>query len=236
MKNIPLLLGTIIGTLALIIGVAFFFSQDATEQLAVSTETTTLNARHTAGPSDARVTVVEFSDFQCPSCRAAAPLVAQIKTQYPDDVQVVYRHFPLGIFPNSRLAATASEVAAESGLFWEYHDLLFDNQEVWSAISGQAEVLEELASYAEQLEIDKATFLERMEASELIEHVETDRQAGIALQVDSTPTFFVNGVRTSAPQLLATVESALASSVSVDTDSLENDSTASASTDSVEAE
>ncbi|MEX0895815.1 MAG: DsbA family protein [Patescibacteria group bacterium] len=236
MKNIPLLLGTIAGTLLLIMGVAFFFSQEAPEQASVDPSVVTQDARHTYGPDNAAVTVVKFSDFQCPSCRAAAPLVTDLKERYPEDVQVVYRHFPLDSFANSRLAATASEVAAESGLFWEYHDLLFDNQQTWSAISGRGEVLEEFAGYAEQLEIDKAIFLERMEDSELMQNVETDRQVGEALQVTATPTFFVNGERISAPQLLAAVESALATSDTTSEDSVLESEDVESATDSAEAE
>lgn len=237
MKNIPLLLGTIVGTLLLIVAVAFFFSQDNAEQISLEPNLVSEGGRHTFGPDDALVTVVEFSDFQCPACRAAAPQVDALKAQYPEQVQIIYRHFPLDqIHPNARLAAVASEVAAESELFWEYHDLLFENQPTWSAITERTDLVEAFASYAEELEIDKAAFLERIEASELAQHVETDRQLGNSVGVDGTPTFFVNGVRTTAPQLLPTVESILAENVVEveDAQEVESEESAPADVDSQE--
>lgn len=212
MKNIPLLVGTILGTIILIIAVAFFFSGPVTPtgEATVADQAQLLEgARHTFGPEDAQVTVVEFSDLQCPACKAAQPLVTQLKNNYGDSVQVVYRHFPLdSIHPNARLAAQASEVAAEEGKFWEYHDLLFAKQEEWSAIADKQELLNSFGEYAAQLQIDKASFLEKIESQEVAEKVAADAGLGTALQVSSTPTFFVNGQQTTAPQLITAVESA----------------------------
>jgi len=213
MKNIPLLIGTIVGTIILIIAVAFLFSGEPAEQLAADPASLTEGARHKYGAEAPLVTVVEFSDLQCPACRAAQPLVATLKEQYADQVQIVFRHFPLdSIHPNARLAAVASEVAAESGLFWEYHDVLYERQDQWAQISSRSDLVNAFVEYAAELEIDTEQFMERIEDAGLAQAVEQDRQLGISLQVDATPTFFVNGVRTPAPQLVTAVESALASS------------------------
>lgn len=226
MKNIPLLIGTIVGTIVLIIVIAFMFSGEPAEQIAADPTSLTEGARHAYGAEAPLVTVVEFSDLQCPACRAAQPLIATLKEQYADQVQIVFRHFPLdNIHPNARLAAVATEVAAESGLFWEYHDILFERQDEWGEISSRADVVNAFAAYAAELEIDTEQFTERIEDAGLAQAVEQDRQLGISLQVNATPTFFVNGVQTPAPQLVSAVESALASSATgtVEVETLESD-------------
>lgn len=212
MKNIPLLVGTILGTIILIVGVAYFFSgpvTPATEMAAVEPAQVTEGARHSFGPEEAQVTVVEFSDFQCPACKAAEPMIQQLKNNYSDSVKFVYRHFPLdSIHPNARLAAQASEVASDQGKFWEYHKILFDKQGEWSDVADKQQVLNLFGEYAAQLQIDKADFLEKIETQEVVERVAKDADLGSALRVSSTPTFYVNGKQTTAPQLLTAVESA----------------------------
>ena len=88
---------------------------------------------HIKGGKKAKITLVEYSDFQCPYCGAFEPTVDQVLEKYPDDVRVVFRHFPLrSIHPNAAPAANASECAAEQGKFWEFHAKLFQNQETLS--------------------------------------------------------------------------------------------------------
>lgn len=210
MKNVPLLLGTIIGTIVLIIVVAFVFSGSSSSPDQATDVNLTEGARHFYGNPESAITVVEFSDLQCPACRAAQPLVTSLKEQYGDQINVVFRHFPLDtIHPNARMAAVATEVAAESGLFWEYAELLFDRQEEWSSIASRDELETQLAAFASELEMDEDQFRERMQDATLADAVEADRQVGLSAQVDSTPTFFVQGVKTSAPQLISAVESLL---------------------------
>ncbi|MDQ5951840.1 MAG: hypothetical protein QG639_1121 [Patescibacteria group bacterium] len=212
MKNIPLLVGTILGTIILIVGIAYFFSgpvSPTAETVVVDQAKLTDGARNSFGPEQAQVTVVEFSDLQCPACKAAAPLVTQLKNNYGDSVKVIYRHFPLdSIHPNARLAAQASEVAGDEGKFWEYHDMLFAKQEEWSDIADKQQLINVFGDYASQLQIDKASFLEKIESQEVAERVARDSDLGTEIQVNSTPTFFVNGKQTSAPQLITAVESA----------------------------
>lgn len=212
MKNIPLLIGTVVVTLLLIVGVAVLFSNNSISGGQVTVDQTLLlkRATHRKGPETAPVTIVEFSDFQCPACRAAQPLVAQLLTQFPEDVSLVYRHFPLdAIHRNARLAAQAAEAASEYGKFWEYHDLLFENQLAWQDITNREELFAIFAEYAEQLAIDKTEFIAKIESDAVIERVQTDTAVAVQLGVSATPTFYVNGTRTSAPELRATVESVL---------------------------
>jgi protein-disulfide isomerase len=212
MKNIPLLVGTILGTVLLIVAVAYFFSGPAvsTDQSVQVDQAKLLDgSKYSFGAEQAKVTVVEFSDFQCPACKATEPMVSQLKNSYGDSVKFVYRHFPLdSIHPNARLAAQASEVAGLQGKFWEYHDLLFAKQEEWSDIADKEQLINKFAEYAAQLQIDKASFLEKIESQEVVETVTKDSSLATELNVNSTPTFYVNGKQTAAPQLITAVESA----------------------------
>jgi len=87
---------------------------------------------HTKGAESPKVLIVEFSDFQCPACASFTPFVSQIIADYPSDVAVHYRHFPLPMHPSADEAARAAEAAAEQGKFWEMHDILFERQNDWS--------------------------------------------------------------------------------------------------------
>ncbi len=219
MKNLPLLIATVIGSIALIFGIAAVFSNSAgtgqqpAQQLSneqvVGANPHTIRAADDASGS-ASVTIVEFSDFQCPACRSAEPLVKSILEQNPDDVELVYRHFPLSnIHPYAQLAGQASEVAAEEEVFWEYHDLLFENQTEWSDAGSRGTAMELFIGYFEQLEVDTAEIESRIESQEVKERVLDDLSAGNQLGVQGTPTFYVNGTQTTAQQLQSAVQSAL---------------------------
>ena len=132
------------------------------------------------------------------------------------EVRFIYRHYPLDeIHPNARLAAQAAEVANADGKFWQMHDALFEQQTAWAKITDKKELIDTFAGYAEKIEIDKAAFLERIESPEIVAAVQADRSLGESLNVQATPTFFVNGFKTTAPQLLATVESLSPTTASV---------------------
>jgi protein-disulfide isomerase len=226
MKNIPLLVGTILGTLLLVVGVAFFFSNSQTapegETQIVDQSVLLQDARHSYGPEDAAVTIVEFSDFSCPSCRATQPLLKQVANAYPEDVRLVYRQFPLGSFPNTQLAAQASEYIGEQGLFWEFNDMLYERQQEWSQIRSEAEFQEVLVSYAEELGIDTTDFIEKIQDTKYRDLVYADRSLGNSLNVSGTPTLFVNGQRLSAPnQLPSLIEAMLAADSSTSQEEME---------------
>jgi predicted DsbA family dithiol-disulfide isomerase len=139
------------------------------------------------GPDDARVTIVEFSDFQCPYCQRATPILDEIVARYPEDVRVVYRHLPLdSIHPEARASAEASACAHEGGKFWEYHDLLFANN--------RALAPEQLRGYAEQVGLDVEAFDACMETRRHAAAVQADVLEAQSIGITGTPAFVVNGI------------------------------------------
>lgn len=140
------------------------------------------------GSEDAPVTIIEFSDFQCPFCsRFFSQTYPQIKQEYEGKVRFVYRDFPLtSIHENAQKAAEAAECADEQGKFWEYHDMLFSNSQALDDAS--------LKSYASQLGLDSNAFNQCLDSGKYTEEVQKDYQEGISYGVTGTPAFFINGV------------------------------------------
>ena len=143
----------------------------------------------TFGDADAKVTVVEFSDFQCPYCTRAAEVANKVKENYPKGVRFVFRQFPLSFHQEAHLAAQASLAAAAEGKFWEYHDLLFENQKSLGR--------ESLEKYAEQLGLNMATFKKALDEGTYKDAVDKDIELGGKIAVSGTPTMFINGKRVS---------------------------------------
>lgn len=137
------------------------------------------------GPKNAPITIVEFSDFQCPYCAKAQPVLLQVLEAYPKEVRLVYRHFPLESHSQARPAAEAAECAARQGKFWEYHARLFADP----ADLGPAR----LAAIAQELGLDPRAFATCLEAGKAGARVAEDLAAGREAGVTGTPTFFVNG-------------------------------------------
>jgi len=137
------------------------------------------------GPANAPVTIVEFSDFQCPYCKRVLPTLEQVEQKYGDQVRVVYRHYPLSIHPEAQKAAEAANCAGDQGKFWEMHDLLFEEQ--------QKLALEDLKDKATRLGLDTAKFGQCLDSNQHAQTVVTDMNEAIAAGVDGTPAFFVNG-------------------------------------------
>jgi protein-disulfide isomerase len=146
-------------------------------------------ADHAIGSAHAPVTIVEYGDFECPSCKNAAPAVKMLLADYGDRIRFVYRHFPLEQpHPHALGAAEASECAGGQGKFWEMHDVLFANQAHLS--------LKHLHGYAERLGLDMARYTAEMDDEVYRQRVREHIDGGKRSHVRGTPGFFVNGVIT----------------------------------------
>lgn len=138
------------------------------------------------------VTVVEFGDFQCPSCAQALPVTKQIKEEYGDKITFVFRNFPLAMHKNAEAASQAAESAGSQGRFWEMHDKLFLGQAEWAELGNPDDVF---VRYASELGIDGEKLRKDLEQKTYKDTIEEDKADGTALQVAGTPTFFVDGQR-----------------------------------------
>jgi protein-disulfide isomerase len=138
------------------------------------------------GAADAPVTVVEFSDFECPFCKQAQPTLKQLLERYPGKVRLAYRDFPLdSIHPQARRAAEAARCAQDQGKFWEYHDVLFTQSPQLA--------LEDLQRYAGQAGLDATKFDSCLAAGVHKAAVQRDLDEGNRLGITGTPAFFING-------------------------------------------
>jgi protein-disulfide isomerase len=137
------------------------------------------------GPADAPVTIVEFTDFQCPYCAKVVPALNQALEKNPDKVKLVYKAFPLSTHPFARKAAAAAVAAGRQGKFWEFHDLLFQN---YNRLNDQ--VIQELA---QQLGLDMQKFDKDMNDPQITQVVNQDYLDGRKAEVRGTPTIFING-------------------------------------------
>ncbi len=138
------------------------------------------------GPADAPVTIVEFSDFECPFCGRVNPSIEKILDTYGDRVQVVFRQFPLDIHPNARKAGEAGLCADEQGEFWAMHDAMFGDQKNLG-VDGLKSLAADIAG------IDASTFDACLDSGKFADTVQEDLEAGVRAGVGSTPSFFING-------------------------------------------
>ncbi|MGI5830375.1 MAG: DsbA family protein [Bradymonadia bacterium] len=144
------------------------------------------------GKADAPVTIVEFTDFECPFCSRANSTLMELQKNNPDKVRIAFKHYPLSFHKNAKLAHQAVEAAKNQGKFWEYYGLLFDNQKAIDRDS--------LIGYATGLGLDVAKFTADMDSAETAALVDKDIAEGNSVQVRGTPHFFINGTRLSGAQ------------------------------------
>jgi protein-disulfide isomerase len=142
---------------------------------------------HVLGSAHAPISVVEYGDFECPTCKQAAPSVKLLLERFDGKVLFAYRHFPLeSIHPHALRAAEAAECAGAQGHFWAMHDLLFANQAHLE--------LKHLNAYAERLDLDRARFTAEMDDEVHLQRVREHIDSGRSSHLRATPGFFVNGV------------------------------------------
>lgn len=149
------------------------------------------------GNKEAKVTLIEYSDFQCPACGSYYPILKKVSEDWGAQVRFAYRHFPLSRHKNAKLAATVAEAAGEQGQFWEMHDLIFQNQSDWSEEKNAAVIF---AKYAQDLGLNLAQFQTDIASEEIKTKIENDYKSGVQAGVDATPTFFLNGKKLATPR------------------------------------
>lgn len=149
------------------------------------------------GPASAPVTIVEFSDFQCPFCSRLVPTIEQVKQKYGDKVRIVFRQFPLNFHQFAQKAAEASLCANEQGKFWQMHDAMFANQ--------QALGVDQLKAKATELGMNADQFNTCLDQGKFASQVQTDLDAGTQAGVNGTPAMFINGRFLSGAQPLGEI-------------------------------
>jgi protein-disulfide isomerase len=143
---------------------------------------------HVSGPDDAPITLIEYGDFECSYCGLAYPILKRVQQALGPRLRFVFRHFPLAqAHPHAELAAQAAEAASAQGMFWEMHDMLYENQDRLDA--------PDILRYAEALDLDVNRFAEDWASPAVAQRVRHDFSGGVRSGVNGTPTFFVNGVR-----------------------------------------
>lgn len=144
-----------------------------------------------------QVLLMEYSDFECPACAAYFPFVKRLAGELGNEMQLVYRHFPLPQHQNAERAARVAEAAGLQGKFWEMHDMIFENQKKWAG-NGDAE--ETFLGYGKILGLDVDRLKSDMNSESIKNKVKENRSSGLDAGVNSTPTFFVNGKKITPPR------------------------------------
>ncbi len=145
-----------------------------------------LNNAYTMGPDDAPITIIEFSDFQCPFCSRVIPTMKKLVKDYNGKVRFAFRHHPLSFHKNAMSAAKASLAAGEQGKFWEMHDKLFENQRQLTDPN--------IEKLAKDLKLDIAKFKKAWKSNKYDAQIQKDIQFARSNGASGTPAFFVNGV------------------------------------------
>jgi formate-nitrite transporter family protein len=148
---------------------------------------------HIKGNEQSKVTLTEYSDFQCPACGQFYPIVKELLSQYGDQIRFEYKHFPLlSIHPYAMPAAKAAEAAGQQGKFFEMHDKLFENQNTW-AKSPTPQVY--FLQYAQELGLDMPRFKKQLASSVIEDHIKDQFNEAQELGLTGTPSFYLNGER-----------------------------------------
>ncbi len=148
---------------------------------------------HVLGKEDSKVILIEYGDFQCPSCGSAHPNVVSLMEEYGDRVAFVFRNFPLvSIHPNARAAAAAAEAAGLQDKYWDMHNWIFENQSSWSSLDSSQRT-EAFISYAEQFGLNAETFTTDLASSNVNRKISFDQALGSKKGADATPAFYLNG-------------------------------------------
>lgn len=144
-----------------------------------------------AESTEAKINVIKYSDYQCPACKYYVSIEKQLEEEYGSDISIITKHFPLNMHEHAQLASRVAEAARAQDKYDEMHDLIFAGQEQWAR--GNAEAM--FIGYAKQLKLDMDKFRNDINSADMQRLVMADKRDGLRLNVNSTPTFFINGVK-----------------------------------------
>jgi protein-disulfide isomerase len=176
-------------------GAAVYFSRTVAKPVPIASIPATVEVKgggHFRGPENAQVTLVEYGDYQCPTCGFYHPIVNEILSRYPDKLRLEFHHFPLAQHKNAVLAALAAEAAGEQGHYWEMHDALYRNQNVWS---GDSQPEWYMLVLAMQLGLDSNKFMQALRSPAIHDRILQDVARANQLQLNETPSFLIDGQR-----------------------------------------
>jgi protein-disulfide isomerase len=146
---------------------------------------------HVTGANAKHVNLTEYGDYQCPVCGLYYPSVKEVVTKYSNDIQFQFRNFPLTqVHPNAFAGSRAAEAAGMQNKYWEMHDMLYENQQVWSS---SPDPLSTYTQFAQQLGLDTTKFTADYKSDKVNNAINADIAAGNKLQISGTPTFYLNG-------------------------------------------
>jgi len=150
-------------------------------------------ADHTLGTADSKVVIIEYGDFQCPGCGSIDPIIAATIDQYKDQLQFVFRIFPLtDIHPNSKAAASAAEAAGLQNKYWDMHTKIYATQSDWENLTG-SDRTDFFVKTATDMKLDANKFKIDMASTAVQDKISFDQAIGFKIGLDSTPTFYLNG-------------------------------------------
>lgn len=181
----------------LVVGLEKLAKDDSRFQSAVGNTQDTSSDTKVKGNAEAPVTLLVYSDFQCPACAAYEPLLKQLEQEFPDTLRTVYRYFPLPMHKNAVPSARAAEAARLQGKFWEMHDKLFEHQNDWAESTNPNDTFH---TYAEEIGLDTARFDTDIQSDSVADAVKQDQAKGNKDAIRGTPTFFFNGKQIQNPQ------------------------------------
>jgi protein-disulfide isomerase len=194
-----LMIGAVVVVVVGVIGGVAWYKQSIAP---VAADAQVRTDSHITGPADAKVTLVEFGDYQCPACGQAEPIIEQLRKDYAGkSVRFVFRNYPLTIHPNAPEAAEAAEAAGAQGKFWEMHDALYVNQTAWADSSDPSG---QFSQYAKTVGVkDLSKFANEVKSSAYADKIRADQKDGDTLSVQVTPTFFLNNQKLEGVQAYA---------------------------------
>ncbi|MFA6006620.1 MAG: thioredoxin domain-containing protein [Candidatus Paceibacterota bacterium] len=206
-KNYTLWGGVTLGVVVIVLGIMWFVGNTPAPKPGGNIVAPPVTeADWQEGASTLPLTLVEYSDFQCPACGAYYPVVQKLKAEYATSTRFVYRHFPLPQHLDAKYGAYAAEAAGKQGKFFEMHDMLFEKQTEWGidtkVLLGDPEeltpameavLMPKLLSYAQKLGLDIDKFKADIVSKEIKDKIDTAIADGRTLDIPATPTFFLNG-------------------------------------------